>query len=33
MIDVFDFAIDEDNTEKLWLHGITVEQVLDVLDG
>jgi hypothetical protein len=33
MIGVFDFVIDEDNTEKFWFHGIAAEQVLNVLDG
>jgi hypothetical protein len=33
MIDVFSLVIDDDNSEKFWVHGITAEQVLDVLDG
>jgi hypothetical protein len=30
---VFDFDIDDENTEKFASHGVTAEQVLQILEG
>lgn len=32
MIDVFFFVIDDDNSEKFWVHGISEAQVLETLE-